>query len=132
VLASPDTVIQDTAHFTNRTVPGDGVNIFFPLLMGWNRGRYFLLTGQILNATELKDLGMVNEVMPKEQLLPRAWELASELIRQNPLVLRYTRLMLTAPLKSLVHQHLGEGLALEGLASIYESMGEVPGGYRWE
>src|SRR3984893_14997902 len=84
VLASPDTVIQDTAHFTNRTVPGDGVNIFFPLLMGWNRGRYFLLTGQILNATELKDLGLVNEVLPREELLPRAWELARELIKQNP------------------------------------------------
>jgi enoyl-CoA hydratase/carnithine racemase len=130
VLAADDALIQDSAHFPNRTVPGDGVNLFFPLLMGWNRGRYFLLTGQKINAAEMKDLGLVNEVMPRDQLLPRAWALAEDLIKQNPLVLRYTRLMLTEPLKMLALQHLGHGLALEGLAAVLESTGKV--GYKWE
>jgi enoyl-CoA hydratase/carnithine racemase len=130
VLAADDAVVQDSGHFRNRTVPADGVNLFFPLLMGWNRGRYFLLTGQVLNAKELKDLGLVNEVLPRDQLLPRAWELARELVRQNPLVLRYTRLLLTAPLKSMVQQYLGYGLALEGLAAVFESTGDV--GFRWD
>jgi enoyl-CoA hydratase/carnithine racemase len=130
VLAAPEALIQDSAHFVNRTTPGDGVNLFFPLLMGWNRGRYFLLTGQSLNADELKDLGLVNEIHPRDQLLPRAWELAEQLLKQNPLVLRYTRLMLTAPLKSMVNQYLGHGLALEGLAAVYESTGKV--GYNWD
>jgi enoyl-CoA hydratase/carnithine racemase len=130
VLAAEDTVVQDSAHFPNRTVPGDGVNLFFPLLMGWNRGRYFLLTGQVLDAGALKDMGLVNEVLPREELLPRAWEIARDLIKQNPLVLRYTRMMLTEPLKSMVRQHLGHGLALEGLAAIHESSGEI--GYTWE
>lgn len=130
VLASDTALVQDSAHFPNRTVPGDGVNLFFPLLMGWNRGRYFLLTGQILDAAELLQLGLVNEVMPAERLLPRAWELAEELMKQSPLVLRYTRLMLTQPLKSMVHDYLGHGLALEGLAAVQESTGRV--GYTWD
>lgn len=130
VLAADDAVVQDSAHFTNRTVPGDGVNLFFPLLMGWNRGRYFLLTGQVLDAAELKQLGLVNEVMSRERLLPRAWELAETLNRQSPLVLRYTRMMLTEPLKAMARQHLGHGLALEGLAAVHESSGTV--GYSWE
>ena len=129
VLASDTALVQDSAHFPNRTVPGDGVNLFFPLLMGWNRGRYFLLTGQTLDAEELLEMGLVNEVMPAADLLPRAWALAEELTKQSPLVLRYTRLMLTAPLKSLVHQHLGHGLALEGLAAVQESTGTV--GFTW-
>jgi enoyl-CoA hydratase/carnithine racemase len=129
VLASDTALIQDSAHFPNRTVPGDGVNIFFPLLMGWNRGRYFLLTGQTLDAAEMLDLGLVNEVMPADRLLARAWELAEQLMTQSPLVLRYTRLMLTAPLKSMVNQYLGYGLALEGLAAVQESTGEA--GYTW-
>lgn len=128
VLAADDAVVQDSAHFVNRTTPGDGVNLFFPLLMGWNRGRYFLLTGQTLTARELKELGLVNEVWPRERLLPRAWELAEQLIQQNPLVLRYTRLMLTQPLKKLVLDNLGYGLALEALAAVDESSGEA--GYR--
>jgi enoyl-CoA hydratase/carnithine racemase len=130
VLASDTALVQDSAHFPNRTVPGDGVNLFFPLLMGWNRGRYFLLTGQTLDAPRLLELGLVNEVMPTADLLPRAWELAEELITMSPLVLRYTRLMLTMPLKSMVERYLGHGLALEGLAAVQESTGKV--GYAWE
>jgi enoyl-CoA hydratase/carnithine racemase len=130
VLAADDAVIQDSAHFPNRTVPGDGVNLFIPLLMGWNRGRYFLLTGQQLSAKEAHDLGLVNEVMPRDKLLPRAWALAEELVKQNPLALRYTRLMLTQPLKNMAQNLLGYGLALEGLAAIDESTGKV--GYTWD
>lgn len=130
VLAADTTVVQDTAHFINRTTPGDGVNLFFPLLMGWNRGRYFLLTGQTLDARELKEMGLVAEVMPREKLLPRAWELAEQLVQQNPLVLRYTRMLFTHPLKKFLHDNLGFGLALEGLAAVDESSGTV--GYRWD
>jgi enoyl-CoA hydratase/carnithine racemase len=130
VLAADDALIQDSAHFPNRTTPGDGVNLIFPLLMGWNRGRYFLLTGQTIGAAELKSLGLVNEIMPRAELLPRAWQLAEQLVEQNPLVLRYSRLMLTQPLKLFVQQHLGYGLALEGLAAVHESSGNV--GFKWE
>lgn len=130
VLAADTAVIQDTAHFINRTTPGDGVNLFFPLLMGWNRGRYFLLTGQTLGARELKEMGLVAEILPREKLLPRAWELAEQLIQQNPLVLRYTRMLFTHPLKKFLHDMLGFGLALEGLAAIDESSGTV--GYSWD
>src|SRR3954452_5361379 len=95
VQAADTATFQDSAHFPNRTTPGDGVNIFFPLLMGWNRGRYFLLTGQTLDAATALELGLVNEVMARDALLPRAWELAEKLLEQNPLVLRYTRLLFT-------------------------------------
>lgn len=120
VLAADDALIQDSAHFPNRMVPGDGIALIFPFLMGWNRGRYFHLTGQTLSAAELKEMGLVNEVMPRERLLPRAWELAEQLIQNNPLVLRHTRSVLTAPLKALLRQYLELDLALEALAAIDE------------
>ncbi|MBI3936621.1 MAG: enoyl-CoA hydratase/isomerase family protein, partial [Betaproteobacteria bacterium] len=121
VLAADDALVQDSAHFPNRMVPGDGIGVLFPHLMGPNRGRYFHLTGQKLSAAELKEIGVVNEIMPRERLLPRAWELAEQLIQNNPYVLRYTRLLLTAPLKALLRQHLHYGFAMEALAAVDES-----------
>ncbi len=96
---------------------GDGVHIVYPLLMGLNRGRYFLLTGQTLSSHQALDMGLVNEVMPRDQLLPRAWELAEQLAQQSTLVLRYSRVLLTQNLKRQMHDPLGYGLALEGLGS---------------
>lgn len=118
VLASERVTLQDSAHFNGGLVPGDGVHVVFPLLMGTNRGRYFLLTGQVLDSTEAKALGLVNEVLPDEQLLPRAWALARQLLLRPPLLRRYTRVMLTEDLKRRMQALLGYGLAIEGLAAV--------------
>ena len=116
VLASETAAFQDSAHFMSGLVPGDGMHIVMPLLMGVNCGRYFLLTGQTLSAQEAKEIGLVAEVLPKEQVLPRAWQLAEELTQRPTLLLRYTRLMFTEYLRKRMQDLLGYGLAMEGLA----------------
>ncbi len=120
VLAAPEACFQDSAHFVNRMTPGDGVNFVFPILLGLNRARYFLLTGKVLSADQALELGLVSELHPRERLLDRAWELARTLIKQNPLVLRYTRLLLTHELKKSAVEFLGYGAALEGLGVLHE------------
>ena len=122
VLAAADVTFQDSGHFVNGLIPGDGMHIIYPLLMGMNRGRYFLLTGQTLSAQEAKELGLVNEVLPSSELLPRAWQLAEQLAQQPPLVLRYTRVLLTMHLKRMMQDMLGYGLALEGLGSAQDQL----------
>lgn len=115
VIASEDSLLQDSAHFTGGLIPGDGVHVIFPMLMGLNRARYFLFTGQKLGAAEALRMGLFNEVLPKAQVLSRARELARQLLLQPELNRRYTRLLLTEPLRREMHTMLGYGLALEGL-----------------
>jgi len=117
VLAADTATFQDSAHCNGGLVPGDGVHVVFPLLLGTNRGRYFLLTGQSLSAQQALDFGLVSEVMPAADLLPRAWMLARQLLLQPRLVRRYARVLLVQDLKRRLHDLLGYGLALEGLAA---------------
>ena len=117
VIAAEHTTFQDSAHFPNGTVPGDGVHIVWPLVLGPNRGRYFLLTGQMLSAQEALSLGVVSEVLPRDRVLPRAWELAEQITSRPTLAMRYARVALTQTLKRMMLDNLGYGLALEGLAA---------------
>ncbi len=116
VLAADTAQFQDSAHFASEVVPGDGMHIVYPLLLGINRGRYFLLTGQTLDAAEAHRLGLVAEILTAGQLLARARQLAAELAQKPTLLLRYTRLLFTEYLRRQMHELLGYGLAMESLA----------------
>jgi enoyl-CoA hydratase/carnithine racemase len=117
VLAAEHTTFQDSAHFPNGTVPGDGVHIVWPLVLGANRGRYFLLTGQKISAQEALTLGVVSEVLPRNRVLSRAWELAEQIAKRPTLAIRYARVAMTQTLKRMMLDNLGYGLALEGLGA---------------
>ncbi len=87
VIAADDASFEDTAHFhLGNIVPGDGINIVYTMLLGLNRARYLMLTGQVLSARDAKDMGLVAELLPRHELLPRAWALAQQLAAWPSLV----------------------------------------------
>jgi enoyl-CoA hydratase/carnithine racemase len=117
VLATPETVFQDKPHFEFGIVPGDGVHILWPEVIGSIRGRYFLLTRQVLDAQTAKEWGVVNEIVNADQLIARAHEIADGIAALPPLTSRYTRIALTQRLKRLIEEGTGYGLALEGISA---------------
>jgi enoyl-CoA hydratase/carnithine racemase len=118
VLASETATFQDGPHFPSGIVPGDGAHVIWPHVLGSNRGRYFLLTGQLLDAPTAMEYGAVNEVVPADQLMTRAWEIAKNLAEKPQLTRRYARKVLTRQLRRVIEADLSVGLAHEALAAI--------------
>jgi enoyl-CoA hydratase/carnithine racemase len=118
VLAAETAAFQDKPHLDNGVSPTDGVHVLWPHVLGPQRGRYFLLTQQRIEAAEALALGVCNEVLPADQLLPRARAIAGRLAEQPDFTLRYARVGLTQRLKRLVTDDLALGLAVESLSAL--------------
>jgi methylglutaconyl-CoA hydratase len=72
------------------------VSTFLVRQIGEKHARDLLLTGRIIDAEEAYSVGIVNEVVEPEQLLPRARELASQLMESSPASLHATKRLLSA------------------------------------
>jgi enoyl-CoA hydratase/carnithine racemase len=117
VLATPDTIFQDKPHLNFGIVPGDGVHSLWQEVIGPIRGRTFVLTQQIIDANEAKSLGVISEIVPRENLLDRAGEIAARLASLPPLTTSYARVALTQKMRRIVEESVGYGLALEGISA---------------
>jgi enoyl-CoA hydratase/carnithine racemase len=117
VLATPSTVFQDNPHFEFGIVPGDGVHLLWQEVIGSVRGRYFILTRQELDADAAKAWGAINEIVPANELIPRARGIAEGLAKLPPLTTKYTRIALTQKLRRIIDEGVTFGLALEGISA---------------
>ncbi len=70
------------------------VSVFLIRQIGEKRARDLLLTGRILDAAEAQEIGLVTEVVPPEQLMDSARELAAALIASSPTSLARTKQLL--------------------------------------
>jgi len=115
-IASTTASFQDGPHFPSGIVPGDGVQYIWPTLLGQNRGRYFLLTGQVIDAQLALDWGVVNEVVAPEQVLDRALEHARAIAGKTDLAIRFTRLLLKREWARLAQQNQSDGFLHQAVA----------------
>ncbi len=117
VICSENTFFYDAHWDAAGVVPGDGAHILFRELLGPNRGRYFLYMGQRINAQQALQLGLVGEVLPQDQLLARAWEIAEKVfMSKNRIQRRMARALLIQPWRELFAKELSSGLAHESMA----------------
>lgn len=80
-----------------------------PRLAGRKRALELLLTGDAFSAARALELGLVNKVVPHEDLLPAALELAGRILRHSPVVAAG---IITAVTRGL-NMPIGEGLQME-------------------
>jgi methylglutaconyl-CoA hydratase len=71
------------------------VSIFLVRQIGEKRARDLLLTGKIIDAAEALRIGLITQIVPAEELLKAANDLAATLIAASPTSLRVTKRLLS-------------------------------------
>ncbi len=90
-------------------IPGGGGTQRLPRLVGRGRALQMILTGELISAQEAYRIGLVNEVVPAADLIPRAEAILKQIFANAPLAVKYS---LEAVNKGLETSQ-DEGLALE-------------------
>ncbi|HEV7515742.1 MAG TPA: enoyl-CoA hydratase-related protein [Thermoanaerobaculia bacterium] len=90
-------------------IPGGGGTQRLPRLIGLGHAMRLVLTGDMINAAEAKDIGLVELVVPHEELRAKTLELAGKIASKSPLTLKVAKEAVRASQKLAIE----DGIAYE-------------------
>ncbi|SHN46570.1 enoyl-CoA hydratase/isomerase family protein [Cryptosporangium aurantiacum] len=114
------TLMADTArigdpHVKAGLVAGDGGTVLWPLMLGLNRGKEYLFTGDLMTAAEADGFGLVNHVYPAASLEAEATKLAERIAAGPAVAIQFNKRLANADLVDRVNRVLDASLAMEAL-----------------
>ena len=102
------------------------VSTFLLRQVGEKQARDLLLTGRLFGADEAARMGLINEIVPPENLMTRTRELAALLMENSPASLRATKQLLTqharAEIDSQIEAAVRENAAIRNTADFREGI----------
>ncbi len=116
VLASEAARFGDP-HVKVGLVAGDGGAVIWPLLVGVNRAKEYLMTGDLIPAPEAERIGLVNHVYPAADLDAEAARLARRLADGPAHAVRWTKQAVNKILRVQTDLILDTSLALEAVSA---------------
>jgi enoyl-CoA hydratase/carnithine racemase len=75
-------------------LPESGGSWLLPRLVGWAKASEMFFRGLTLNAQQCKEIGLVNEVVPQDQLMATAKQWAQEVAVNAPMAVQATKRMM--------------------------------------
>ena len=116
-LACDLRIAADTAKFGQPElglgiIPGAGATQRLPRVVGLGRAKHLILTGEIIDAAQALEIGLVSAAVPAAELPAKARALARRILRQGPLAARLAKLAINASARV----DLDSGLLIETLA----------------
>jgi len=102
-------------HVAAGLVAGDGGAILWPLLVGVNRAKEYLMTGDLLSAAEAERIGLVNHVVPAAELETAAMAMARRLARGPALAIRFNKQLVNKELEERVTRLYEMAFAMEAI-----------------
>lgn len=95
------------AAFVKRgVVPESGGTWLLPRLIGWSKAAELIFTGRTLSAAESLALGLASEVVPADQLMPRARAIAAEIAANAPLAVQSAKRLMRMGMEETFNDHV--------------------------
>ena len=95
------------AAFTARgVVPESGGTWILPRLLGWSKAAEIIFTGRTLLADECKELGLVSQVMPADEIGAAARSLAAEIAANAPMAVQASKRMMRMGMNETFNDHV--------------------------
>lgn len=85
--------------------PTGNTTVLLPAQIGWTHANEIMLTAKPIGAERALEIGLINRIVPREELLSAAFELADAIAANAPLAVRETR----RGLREIRHLSLEEG-----------------------
>lgn len=101
VVAGPDAQFADT-HVKMGIGAGDGGQLIWPLLIGVNRAKYYLMSGDMISGEDAVNMGLASfYAETTEDVLPKALEIANKLAEGAPLAMAASKAAVNAYMRML-------------------------------
>ena len=116
IFASETAKIGDP-HVSVGLVAGDGGAVIWPQLLGYARAKEYLLTGDLIPASEAARIGLINHAVPSSELDAKVDEFADRLAAGATQSISWTKASINIGLKQLVQSVMETSLAYEAMSS---------------
>lgn len=116
VSFASDTARIGDPHVSIGLVAGDGGAIIWPALLGFNRAKEYLMTGEILTAEKAGEIGLYNHVMPGDDLDSAVEAYCDKLEAGAMQAIRWTKITVNLELKRIAHALMDPGISYEALS----------------
>jgi enoyl-CoA hydratase len=112
-----DTASIGDVHTLFGLPAGDGGQVMWPLLVGPNIAKEYLMRGTVIDAVEAERIRLVNRVFPAAELMNEALACARDIAARPMAGVRWTKLAVNKMIVSQLNLSLDFGLAAEYLAA---------------
>ena len=123
-LVAEDARLGDT-HIKVGLVAGDGGAVVWPLLVGPQRAKEFLMRGKLLKGAEAAAMNLVNYAYPREDVLGEAIKVAEEIAAQPVWAVRWSKAAVNKLMKAQLNQILELSIAYESLTMLTQDYKEA-------
>jgi enoyl-CoA hydratase len=112
-VMSEDARIGDSHVNKAGLVAGDGGTVIWPLLVGVNKAKEYLMRGTLIKGREAERIGLVNHCVPAAEVMGAARAIAQELADGPSWAIRWTKLSINQIIKDRANRLLEASMALE-------------------